>query len=187
MDQSKLKPAIISGVIFGVISLIPYVSMLNCCCGWLLICGLVAVKMYSNNNPNPTSYSDGAIVGTLSGAVAAIIAQIVTMIIAVFNLKNIPTAELRETIMREIEKQPTADPQAIALITQWVDVILNNLVVFAFVYFFIATIIMTIFGALGGLIGASLFGKQGKTPPTAPPYDYGQSFGEGQKSSYPGQ
>lgn len=185
MDQSKLKPAIISGVIFGIVSLIPYVSLLNCCCGWLMICGLVGVKLYSSNNPNPTSYSDGAIVGTLSGAVAAIIVQIVTAIVAIFNFRNTSTAELKEIIIREVEKQPTTNAESLALITQWVDVVLNNLIVFALAYFLIALVIMTVFGALGGLAGASLFGK--KTPPSAPPYDYGQSFGEGSKSSYPGQ
>ncbi|KAF0230722.1 MAG: hypothetical protein FD167_4785 [bacterium] len=185
MDQSKIKPALISGVIFGVISLIPFVNMLNCCCGWLLVCGLVAVKMYSSNNPNPVSSSQGATVGAISGAIAAIIIQMVNMIYSVFSYKGTSTEELREIFRRELEKQPTTDPKVVEMIMQWADIVLNNLIVFAFIGMIIGIVIMTVFGALGGLIGVSLFGK-GKTPPAAPPYNYGESFGEG-KSSYPGQ
>lgn len=185
MDQSKLKPALISGVIFGIISLIPFVNLLNCCCGWLMICGLVAVKMYSSNNPNAIKSSDGAVVGAMSGAIAAIIIQMVNLIFSVINYRGVSSEELKEIFRREIEKQPTADPKVVEMVMQWADLIIGNLIVFVFLFALIGIVIMTVFGGLGGLIGASLFGK--KTPPSTPPYDYGQSFGEGQKSSYPGQ
>lgn len=185
MDQSKIKPALISGVIFGVISCIPIVSMLNCCCGWLLICGVVAVKMYSNNIPNNVSYSDGVVVGGLSGFIAGIISQMVGMIFNVIRFRNFSAEEVKEAIRREVEKNPAAsDPKAVELIMQWADLIASNIVVFLFLAMILVTVIMAVFGALGGLAGASVFKKKDK-PPTTPPYDYGQSFGEGPKTSYP--
>lgn len=188
MDQSKIKPALISGVIFGVVSLIPFVGALNCCCGWLLVCGVVAVKMYSSNNPNPLRSSEGAMIGAMSGAVAAIIIQMVNMILNVINYRNVSTEALRELFVREIQKQPNVDPKVFQMIMQWVDIVLANLIVFAFIGMIVGIVVMTVFGALGGLIGVSLFNKGNKTPPpNTPPYNYGESFGEGPKSSYPGQ
>src|SRR5689334_21445809 len=145
MDQSKLKPALISGVIFGIVSLIPFVGALNCCCGWLLVCGVVAVKMYSNNSPSPLKTSDGFLVGGMSGAVAAIIIQMVNLVYSMINLRGQSPEVIKELILREIRKQPTTDPRALEMIMQWVDIIANNLIVFALVGVVIAVVIMALF------------------------------------------
>ncbi|MBK7995254.1 MAG: hypothetical protein IPK14_18305 [Blastocatellia bacterium] len=183
MDQSKLKPALISGVIFGIISVIPLVGALNCvCCAWLLVCGIVAVKMFISNNPSPVSSSEGATVGALAGAVAGIISNMVSWTINIVKMRGASTEQIRQEFEKALSQQPNLTAEQYDQVIKIMDIILGSLPLFIILFFLVGVIIMTIFGALGGVIGVKIFNK-GKTPP--PNVPYGQSFGEGPKSSYP--
>jgi len=182
MDQSKLKPALISGVIFGIVSVIPLVGALNCvCCAWLLVCGIVAVKMFISNNPSPVSSSEGATVGALAGAVAGIISNMVSWTINIVKMRDLSTEQIRQEFEKALAQQPNLTAEQYDQVIKIMDIILGSLPLFIILFFLVGIIIMTIFGALGGVIGVKLF--KGKTPP--PNVPYGQSFGEGPKSSYP--
>src|SRR5262249_57366653 len=70
---SKLPPALVGGLILGILSAIPFVNLGNaCCCLWVLIGGIVAAKMLINQSPVlPVGAGDGAAVGALAGAIGA--------------------------------------------------------------------------------------------------------------------
>src|SRR5215207_2687958 len=73
--NDKLKPALIGGVILGVLSAIPAVNY--CCCIWALVGGLIAANMYIKASPNPVTPADGAIVGAMAGGVGVVLIIVV--------------------------------------------------------------------------------------------------------------
>src|SRR5437879_2909907 len=76
---SLIKPAIIAGVILGVLSVIPILSAANCCCLWLLAGGALAAQIHIKDSSLPITSSNGAAVGALAGFVGSIIYTIITI------------------------------------------------------------------------------------------------------------
>src|SRR6476660_5767207 len=75
--NNKLKPALIGGVVLGLLSVIPFVSAVNvCCCLWAILGGMLATFLYVKSSPTPVTAGDGAIVGALAGVVGALISLI---------------------------------------------------------------------------------------------------------------
>src|SRR5919205_431635 len=78
--MNKLKPALLGGLIVGLLSAIPFVNY--CCCIWGIGGGLVAGLLYIKGSPVPVPTGDGAIVGALAGVVGAVIYLIIGLPIA---------------------------------------------------------------------------------------------------------
>ena len=73
--NNKLKPALIGGVVLGILSVIPFVSSANlCCCLWAILGGMLATHLYVKNSPTPVNAGEGAILGALAGVVGGVIA-----------------------------------------------------------------------------------------------------------------
>ena len=73
--NNKLKPALIGGVVLGILSVIPFVNFANaCCCLWAILGGLLATHLYVKSSPTPVNAGDGAIVGALAGLIGGVIA-----------------------------------------------------------------------------------------------------------------
>ncbi len=52
--NAMLKPALMGGLVMGVLSALPGVSLGNCCCcAWLVTGGLVAAYLLQSNTPEP--------------------------------------------------------------------------------------------------------------------------------------
>ena len=82
--DNKLKPAVIGGVVLGLLSAIPFVNFVNaCCCLWAILGGLLASYLYVKNSPTPVSAGDGAIVGAIAGVVGGLISLIVGIPLAI--------------------------------------------------------------------------------------------------------
>ncbi len=76
--NDKMKPAIIGGVVLGVLSAIPFVNMVNmCCCAWAIVGGVLAANMYIKNSTSPVSTGDGALVAAIAGVVGARVVAVV--------------------------------------------------------------------------------------------------------------
>ena len=84
--SSKLKPALLGGLIVGVLSAIfsqiPIVSV--CCCIWSIVGGTVAGLIYIKGSPTRVPTGDGAMVGALAGLVGAVIYLIISLPLALF-------------------------------------------------------------------------------------------------------
>ncbi len=64
--RRMLQPAAIGGVVFGVLSGIPVISLLNCaCCAYAIGGGMLAAHLYFKDLPAVAqqSYGEGAMVG----------------------------------------------------------------------------------------------------------------------------
>ncbi len=76
--NNKVKPALIGGVLLGLLSVIPFVNALNiCCCLWAILGGMLASYLYVKNSPTPATPGDGAFVGALAGIIGAVISLII--------------------------------------------------------------------------------------------------------------
>ncbi len=75
-----LRPALIAGAVAGLLSGLPVVSIGNCiCCLWILGGAAWAVKLLAKDTPVALTAGDGALVGALTGIVAAIVQTIVSI------------------------------------------------------------------------------------------------------------
>jgi len=88
---SMLKPALISGVAFGVAGAIPVINWINCaCCALIIGCGFFAAYLYSKDSRSagvPFQPGNGATVGLVSGLVYGAVSGVLGGIInSIFGL-----------------------------------------------------------------------------------------------------
>ena len=58
--MNKLKPALLGGLIVGILSSIPFVNY--CCCIWALAGGGLATFLYIKSSPTPIRPGEDAII-----------------------------------------------------------------------------------------------------------------------------
>ena len=82
--NNKLKPAVIGGVVLGLLSAIPFVNFVNiCCCAWAILGGLLASYLYIKNSSTPATAGDGAVIGAIAGAIGAVIYLVIGIPLAI--------------------------------------------------------------------------------------------------------
>jgi hypothetical protein len=75
-----LQPALLGGIFTGVLSALPFVSIGNCCCLWILGGGAIAAYLDQQNSPaRPITVGRGAMAGAASGVVSAFVWLFVAM------------------------------------------------------------------------------------------------------------
>jgi len=158
--NNKLKPALIGGVLLGLLSAIPVVNLVNiCCCLWALIGGLLASYLYIKNSPVPASAGDGAILGALAGLVGAVIVVVIGIPISI-----IAGGITRELLIRLIENVNPGQAEAIRIQME-----AGSTIAGAIVNGIILAVLLVIFSTIGGLLGIPIFEKRkGPIPPPPP-------------------
>lgn len=159
--DNKIKPALIGGVLLGLLSSIPFINWVNaCCCLWAILGGILASYLYVKNSPTPASAGDGAILGAIAGIVGAVISLIIGVPIA------IATSSLMQDMM--VNWIANMDPQQAELFR--VNLARGSTVGGAIVNGLISAVLLFIFAIIGGLIGIPLFEKRkgGPVPPPPP-------------------
>jgi hypothetical protein len=146
--NNKLKPALLGGLIVGVLSAIPIINY--CCCIWTLGGGVLAAFLYVKSSPTPVKMGDGAVVGGLAGVVGGVIYFIISLPINIF----FGMAAMQEQLYRSGVRLPFS---GIVL------VLLTSIV---------GAVILALLTALGGIIGVAIFEKRkdGTMPP--PPQNF---------------
>jgi uncharacterized protein DUF5518 len=160
--NNKVKPAVIGGVVLGLLSAIPFVNLVNiCCCLWAIVGGLLASYLYVKNSPTPANAGDGAIVGAIAGVVGAVIYLII----------GIPLSILAGTAMREmmIRLMANFDPRQAEFFRTQLEA-QGESIAGAIVQGLIGAVLLIVFAVVGGLIGIPLFEKRkgGAMPPPPP-------------------
>lgn len=152
-----LTPALIGGAAAGLLSGIPLVNCL--CCLWIIAGSAFAAYLLAKDSPVSLTSGDGALVGALAGVVAAVVDSVVSIPFQAANMAL--SKRMIERLGAYLDQMPA----------QWNEWLTRSDGSFSITWFFagllIAAVVFAAFGALGGVIGASLFGK--KTPPAAPP------------------
>jgi hypothetical protein len=160
--NNKLKPAVIGGVVLGLLSAIPFVNFVNiCCCLWAIVGGLLASYLYVKNSPVPANAGDGAIVGAIAGAIGAVI----------YLVLGIPLAIVSGSAMRTIfiNLMASIDPNQADLLRRQLEAQGDN-ISGIIVQSLIGAVLLLVFAVIGGLIGIPLFEKRkgGSLPPPPP-------------------
>lgn len=175
--NNKLQPALIGGVVLGLLSAIPFVNILNvCCCAWAIIGGALAAFMYVKSSPTQVRIGEGAGLGAISGVIGSFINWIVGIPLS-FLVSNTVYGILVK-IMASVDPRQAEEmrrqfeqAQNLPFTAQIPSILLGAVISLA---------LLTIFSTLGGIIGVAIFEKRkdGDVPP-APPAFGGQPGGGG--------
>jgi uncharacterized protein DUF5518 len=159
--NNKLKPALIGGVLLGILSVIPFVSAGNvCCCLWAILGGMLASYLYIKSSPTPVNAGEGAVIGALAGVVGAIIYLIIGIPI---NYAMGPT--MRNLLLRLLEN---ADPRQADLMRRQLEGA-GDAIGPHIIQGLIFAVLLFVFALIGGLLGVAIFEKRkGGAPPSAP-------------------
>jgi hypothetical protein len=152
---SRTQPALIGGLIAGVLSALPFVSAGNlCCCLWVVSGGAAAAYVLQQNQPAAITPGDGAVVGLFAGVIGAVVWLVLSIPITFL----IGPMEQR-LFQRITENMNSMPPEFRAYMGPYVGGSIRLAVFFICMLF-----VGPIFSTLGGLLGAVIFRK-----PQAPP------------------
>ena len=145
--MNKLKPALLGGLIVGILSAIPFLNY--CCCIWGIGGGVLAGFLYIKSAPIPVKVGEGAVLGVLTGLVGAVLYFIIGVPIAYF----LSGAQMEEALR-------TAGVQLPAGVSGLMLFVLSGL---------IGGLILIVLAVIGGLISVPIFEKRKDGPPPPPP------------------
>jgi hypothetical protein len=144
--RSFILSALIAGVIIGFLANLPLLNLINCfLCLWVWVGGILAVVFYrkfQHGGPDLTP-GQGAGLGAVSGLIGAFVGVVV---FAVTSFISMPLfARLAEFFQVQGDLPFRTEPGAVLATT--------------FFFFLLNAVAYPLFGALSGLLGASLFRK----------------------------
>jgi len=159
--SSKFQPALLGGLVLGVLSALPIVGAGNCCCClWVISGGVLAAYLLQKNQPAPIEAGDGAVVGLLAGVIGVVVWQVlaipVTLVVGPFQ------AQLMERLLSNADLPENVRP-LVETLRQNAGFSLVGFIIGGF----FTLIVSVVFSTLGGVIGAALF--RTNVPPLPPP------------------
>jgi hypothetical protein len=157
MDSGRLQPALLGGLLIGVLSALPIVSAGNCCCClWVISGGALAAYLRQQNLPIQITAAEGALVGLLAGLIGGVAATILSI-----PIEMVAGPFQRQIVERILSSNADFPPELRDAMERaamgggmWALKLVTNIVT------------GVIFGLLGGLLGAAIFKT---TPPPPPP------------------
>jgi hypothetical protein len=168
MNQNPmLKPALIGGVLLGILSAVPPVNLLNCaCCAWVIGGGVLAANLYVKSSPVMVTLGTGCLLGMLTGAIGAVVSTLFSIPIQIL-MSNV-LAGYAEEMRQRLASLPTLPPAWRDFLSSmpvsggfnFITVLLNG---------FLSLIVYSLMAMLGGMLGVALFEKRKPEPP-APAY-----------------
>jgi hypothetical protein len=159
------QPALIGGLVMGVLSALPLINTANlCCCLWVVAGGAVAAYLLQQNQTQPITPGDGALVGLFAGLIGA----------GVYFVISIPISILlepmqRAMVQRTLEMSGSMPPALREMLQNYGEprtaVGFVGRAFLRLIGFFFMLCIGSVFSTLGGLLGAAIFKKS--PPPLA--------------------
>ncbi|MFZ1978168.1 MAG: hypothetical protein WAV76_09450 [Bacteroidota bacterium] len=165
---SKQRAALLGGLVIGLVSGIPGLSLLNCCCcAGILIGGALSVYLYKEEftaEMPPLESSDVLILSIIAGIIGAVVATAVSGVVSAFS-GPIETEFLRKIMTRVTDKLASMgalQQDAIDEIQNQLEQAVQEKLTFGSLLrsLIFTLIIYPIFSMLGGLIGFGIFGKK---------------------------
>jgi hypothetical protein len=166
--EGMLKPALIGGVLLGVLSALPAISAVNClCCAWVIAGGVLAANLYVKSSPLPVALGTGALVGLLAGVIGAVVDTIFSIPLHILLTgMGFGVGQLRQAV-QELPMAPEARETVLNLLRGGGGVGVAFVILSGIFKLFIYSIMAT----LGGTLGVALFEKRKPDimPPGVPP------------------
>lgn len=175
-NTNKFQPALIGGLILGVLSSLPFVNYGNVlCCLWVVLGGAVATYLYIKKSPTPVQLGEGALIGVLAGVIGFVI-QIVVGI----PLRILTGDPLTKAILEKVaEMDPVKGEEALRQYERLTNAPFTDQLAAAFTPFLLVSlVVVVIFAMLGGLVAVPLFEKRKgvQAPPPLPPPDFSGGY-----------
>ena len=161
---SMLMPALYGGIIMGVISSIPVLSLVNClCCAGVMFGGFMAVFFYKKElmpGMAPLTSSDGLQLGALAGVFGGIVGALLTLVMlkVVGNVNGQMIMNMLEGFRESIPSENWDQMQT--------DILAEEVSALKLI---LGLVIDVIFGLLGGLIGYSILKPKQELMNVQPP------------------
>lgn len=159
------KPAIVGGLIVGILSILPYINLANCIfCLWAIVGGVVAARLLITRSETPLVSRDGAWIGLLAGIIGGAIFFVVIAPVTLWQMDSVlQTLSTDTRIPPDIQSfyMQVAQSPALKMTLSIGGVFFGSLLILGFT-------------VIGGMIGVSLFEKrkvQAWTPTPPDPYD----------------
>jgi ABC-type phosphate transport system permease subunit len=150
----KLQPAVLGGLLIGVLSALPFVN--TCCCLWVIAGGVLTTYLLQERLTTPVTAGDAAIAGLLAGIVGAILSTVLSQFLAL--ARGVGIADAIDEFLAMGRLPPEATGVLESLRDRPITVVVFGLMLALFIY--------PIFSMLGALLGVALFKRQ---PPPPPP------------------
>lgn len=157
--QGMVQPALIGGIAAGVMTALPFV---NCfCCLWIIGGAVLAAYLYNRRSSVSLKPGDGAVLGILTGIAAAVTDALVSLPFESLNQEFVQ--RFMNQFSQFVEEMPAGwerwlEQRAGPMSPAWFLLgLLSSAVIYA------------AFGALGGLIGASIVDRKKGPPHESPP------------------
>jgi hypothetical protein len=160
--MARFQPALLGGVVIGVLSGLPFVNIGNCCCClWVVLGGVLTVYLQQQaKNPLPIETSEAVLGGLIAGAVGAFIGVIIDVA-----LSPLVGPMQMQMAQRWFENLPNIPPEARDQIDQAMRQGAGAQMSGKILGLFITLPVYAVFAMLGALLGLAFFRK---SPPPAP-------------------
>jgi hypothetical protein len=165
MNKLRLQPVLLGGLVIGVLSALPIISIANCCCLWIVGGGAIAAYLSQQQSPTTLSVGDGALAGLLAGLVGAGVWLVVSTPI------HLIMYPLQQRMFSQMLGQGADIPEPMRM---WADTFRSGTftIIQTAIGFFVMLVVGTIFSGIGGALGIAIFGHRQQPPaatPDAPP------------------
>lgn len=151
-EDGMLKPALIGGILLGVLSSLPYLNI--CCILWIIGGGLLAAHVYIRESTKAVTLGRGAALGLLSGIFGTIV--YVLFLLPQYLLNK---AGFVGQLSKSLGQMPNLSPET----RQAMSAMLSHegTVVFLLVFtFFFILVVFCLLAMLGGTLGVAIFEKR---------------------------
>lgn len=150
------QPAFFGGLVMGVLSALPLVSVGNvCCCLWVICGGLLAAYLLQQNQPTPISPGDGALVGLLAGLIGAVVQVVVSIPISL-----VVGPMERAMVQRVLEMAGNMPPEVRDVMERYGEGRSAAFMIIGLIFsLFLWLCIGAVFSTIGGLLGSLIFKK----------------------------
>jgi len=168
-----LRPTLIPGLLFGLVSAIPILGAGNCCCClYLWACGWMAAFLHIREirrRGSTALISDGAMAGLVAGLFAGFTAWVVSTLVDV--LMGDQRREMLEQVLDQMRSSANASPEGMRVMEQVIAWLMDPGIGTRIFLLLVALFLFALISTLAGTLTAALMsrGPSPTAPPPAPP------------------
>jgi len=175
-EERMLKPALIGGVLLGIVSSLPVIGWLNCaCCAWVVAGGFLAAYLYVKDSSAPVTLGRGTALGLATGAIGGAIYILFSIPLFLMTVGGSKAGAL-EQIRQRVEQLPNLPPETRDAFRN-LSLQSNTLMLIVALCAIVILAIYCLFAMMGSAIGVAVFEKRprgaaaAESSPYSPPPD----------------
>jgi len=169
--EGMLKPALIGGVLVGVLSSVPFVGTLNCfCCAWVIAGGMLSAYLLVKESPFAVTLGRGVALGLLTGAIGAVVDTLFSIPIQM--LLSRAGINVLDQLRTAADQLPSLPPEVREMFRSIPAGGLGLSLMLLIAAGLLKLVIYSLVAMIGGALGVALFEKRRPGEPSATPTAY---------------